>query len=43
MGMFIVLSSIAAFTGAVRFHCAFAVFYFVYNAAMLGSNLLRLT
>jgi hypothetical protein len=42
MLLFIVLCAIAAFTKSARYHSAFAVFYFVYNAAMLGSNLLRL-
>ena len=42
MLLFIVLCAIAAFTKSARYHSAFAVFYFVYNGAMLGSNLLRL-
>jgi hypothetical protein len=42
MLMFIVLCAIAAFTKSVRYHGAFALFYFVYNGAMLGSNLLRM-
>jgi hypothetical protein len=42
MMMFIVLGSISAFTRSERYHAVFAVFFFVYNGAMLGSNLLRL-
>jgi hypothetical protein len=42
MMMFIVLCSIAAFTKSPRYHGAFAVFYLIYNSAMLSSNLLRL-
>ena len=42
MALFIVLGSIAAVTRSVRYHAAFAVFYFVYNSAMLGNNVLRL-
>ena len=42
MAMFIILGLIAAFARSVRYHSAFAVFYFVYNAAMLGNNVLRL-
>jgi hypothetical protein len=42
MVMFILLGSIAAFTRSGRYHAVFAVFFFVYNGAMLGSNLLRL-
>jgi hypothetical protein len=42
MLLFIILCSVAAFTKSERYHSAFAVFYFVYNGAMLGSNLLRL-
>ena len=42
MLLFIVLCAIAAMTKSPRYHSAFAVFYFVYNSAMLGSNLLRL-
>ena len=43
MTMFIALGLIAAFTRSVRYHSAFAVFYFVYNGAMLGNSLLRMT
>ena len=42
MGMFIALAVIAAFTRSVRYHSAFAVFYFVYNAVMLSNDVLRL-
>jgi hypothetical protein len=42
MVMFMVLGSIAAFTRSERYHAVFAVFFFVYNGAMLGSNLLQL-
>ena len=42
MGMFIVLALIAAFTRSIRYHSAFAVFYFVYNAVMLSNDVLRL-
>jgi hypothetical protein len=42
MAMFITLGLIAAFTRSVKYHSAFAVFYFVYNGAMLGNNVLRL-
>ena len=42
MTMFFVLCSIAAFTKSPRYHGVFAVFYLIYNSAMLGSNLLRL-
>jgi hypothetical protein len=42
MAMFFTLGLIAAFTRSVRYHSAFAVFYFVYNGAMLGNNVLRL-
>ena len=42
MTMFITLGLIAAFTRSVRYHSAFAVFYFVYNGAMVGNNVLRL-
>jgi hypothetical protein len=43
MLLFIVLCSTAAFTKSPRYHSVFAVFYFIYNGAMLGSNLLRMT
>ena len=43
MSLFIVLCSTAAFTKSPRFHSAFAIFYFIYNGAMLGTNLLRMT
>ena len=43
MVMFIVLASIAAFTRSARYHSGFAVFYLIYNGAMLGNNLLRMT
>lgn len=43
MAMFIVLGSIAAFTRSARYHAFFAVFFFVYNGAMLGNNLLRMS
>jgi len=42
MAIFIVLASMAAVTRSVQYHAAFAVFYFVYNSAMLGNNVLRL-
>jgi hypothetical protein len=42
MLLFVVLCSVAAFTKSARYHSGFAVFYFVYNGAMLSSNLLRL-
>src|SRR4051812_10700101 len=42
MALFLIFGLIAAFTRSVRFHSAFAVFYFVYNVAMLGNNVLRL-
>jgi hypothetical protein len=38
----ITLCAIAATTKSPRYHAAFAVFYLLYNLAMLGSNLLRL-
>ena len=38
----ITLCSIAAITKSPRYHAAFAIFYLLYNLAMLGSNLLRL-
>ena len=37
-----VLCIIAAFTKSPRYHGAFAVFFLVFNTALLGSNLLRL-
>ena len=43
MLLFLVLGSLAAWTKSTHYHAAFAVFYFIYNGAMLGSNLLRLT
>jgi hypothetical protein len=43
MLLFILLGVTAAFTKSPRFHSAFAVFYFIYNGAMLGSNLLRMS
>jgi hypothetical protein len=43
MLLFIVLCSTAALAKSPRFHSAFAIFYFIYNALMLGSNLLRMT
>ena len=43
MTMFLVLGVIATLTKSVRYHSAFAVFDFVYNGAMLGNNLLRMT
>lgn len=42
MSLFLVLCAIAAFTKSARYHAVFALFYFVYNGAMLGSNLLRM-
>jgi hypothetical protein len=42
MALFFTLCSIAGFTKSKYFHGVFAVFYLVYNSAMLGSNLLRL-
>jgi hypothetical protein len=42
MLMQIALCGIAATTKSPRYHAFFAVFYLVYNLAMLGSNLLRL-
>jgi hypothetical protein len=42
MAMFAVLGSIAGFTRSPRYHSAFAIFYFVYNVAMLGNDVLRL-
>ena len=42
MAMFMTLGLIAAFTRSVRYHSVFAVFYFVYNVAMLGNSVLRL-
>ena len=42
MLMHITLCAIAAGTKSPRYHGAFAVFYLVYNLAMLGTNLLRL-
>jgi hypothetical protein len=43
MAMFLLLASIAAFTRSVKFHSAFAVFYFIYNGVMLGNSVLRMT
>ena len=43
MAMFIVLGTIAAFTRSVKYHAAFAVFYFAYNGVMLGNSVLRMT
>ena len=42
MLMQITLCAIAAITKSPRYHAAFAIFYLLYNLAMLGSNLLRL-
>ena len=42
MGMFFALGVIAAFTRSAWYHSAFAVFYFVYNGAMLSNDVLRL-
>jgi hypothetical protein len=42
MGMWITLALIAAFVKSQRYHGAFAVFFLVYNVAMLGHNFLRL-
>jgi hypothetical protein len=43
MAMFLIVGSIAAFTRSVRYHSAFAIFYFIYNGVMLGSSVLRMT
>jgi hypothetical protein len=42
MLMHIALCAIAATTKSPRYHAFFAVFFLIYNLAMLGSNLLRL-
>jgi hypothetical protein len=42
MLLHIALCAIAATTKSPRYHAFFAIFYLVYNLAMLGSNLLRL-
>jgi hypothetical protein len=42
MTMHIILCGTAAVTRSPRYHAAFAVFFLLYNLAMLGSNLLRL-
>lgn len=42
MVMLAVTCTIAALTKSPRFHSAFALFFLVWNVAMLGSNLLRL-
>ena len=42
MALYISLSLVAAFTSSPRYHGAFAVFFLVYNLAMLGRNFLRL-
>jgi hypothetical protein len=42
MLLHITLCSIAATTKSPWYHGFFAVFYLLYNLAMLGSNLLRL-
>ncbi len=42
MLMHIALCAVAAVSKSPRYHGAFAVFYLLYNLAMLGSNLLRL-
>ena len=42
MSLHITLCSIAALTKSPWYHAAFAVFYLLYNLAMLGSHLLRL-
>ena len=42
MSLHIALCAIAALTKSPRYHAAFAVFYLLYNLAMLGSHLLRL-
>jgi hypothetical protein len=42
MSLHMVLCAIAAITKSPRYHAAFAVFYLLYNAAMLGNELLRL-
>lgn len=42
MTLYICLSLVAAFTQSPRYHGGFAVFFLVYNLAMLGHNFLRL-
>jgi hypothetical protein len=42
MLLHILLCAIAATTKSPRYHAFFAVFFLIYNLAMLGSNLLRL-
>ncbi len=42
MSLHIALCAIAALRKSPRYHAAFAVFYLLYNLAMLGSHLLRL-
>jgi hypothetical protein len=42
MLLHITLCGVAATTRSPRYHAFFAVFYLIYNLAMLGSNLLRL-
>jgi hypothetical protein len=42
MLMHITLCAIAATTKSPRYHGFFAVFFLIYNLAMVGSNLLRL-
>ena len=42
MGMWLTLSLVAAFVKSPQYHGVFAVFFLVYNLAMLGHNFLRL-
>jgi hypothetical protein len=42
MLLHILLCGIAAIAKSPRYHAFFAVFFLIYNLAMLGSNLLRL-
>jgi hypothetical protein len=42
MLLHITLCAIAATTKSPRYHAFFAVFYLIYNLAMVWSNLLRL-
>ena len=42
MTMHLTLCAIAAFTKSPRYHSVFALFFLLYNLAMLSSNLLRL-
>jgi hypothetical protein len=43
MTLHIALCSVAAITKSPRYHAVFAIFFLVYNLAMLGNNLLSLT